>query len=116
MSDTKQNPKKTDVSPNNLTDSKTFDERISNLVPAYLQNRHNELSELKNLIIKLEYKQIERIGHRLKGNALSYGFPKLSEYGAQLETAAKALDQELIHTIIEKIESFLSTQSTKMTS
>lgn len=86
-----------------------FDARMADLVPGYLSNRRKELLELKRMLETSEFEGIERIGHKLKGNALSYGFPNLGLLGSALEAAANAKDPAKSRELISEIETFLKT-------
>lgn len=81
--------------------------RIARLIPNYLENRKKELSELKTFLVAHDYPSIERVGHKLKGNAASYGFDELGLIGAQLETSAKNSDHSQTTHLIGEIETFL---------
>ncbi len=48
---------------------------------------------------------LESLGHRLKGTGGSFGFPELTEIGADLETAAQG-PLELLRAAVEKLMSF----------
>ncbi len=84
-----------------------LEKRMAELAPNYLANRRKELLDLKKFAASSEVESVQRIGHRLKGNALSYGFPELGKLGSDLEKAAQAQDFTLIHKVISKIETFL---------
>lgn len=69
------------------------DPDLEDLVPAYFENRKLELASLKSSFISQNWAEIQNIGHKLKGNAASYGFETLTELGAFLEIAAKEKNQ-----------------------
>ena len=43
------------------------------------------------------------LGHRLKGNGASYGFPEITELGAQIERLGKAGQLEAIGPYVEQL-------------
>ncbi len=61
---------------------------LIDLIPQYLTNRRKEIDVLRTAIASEDFKQIRSIGHKLKGNAGSYGFYQLSQIGEALENAA----------------------------
>lgn len=72
---------------------------------SYLNRRLVELDELASHLEKKAWKAIETVGHQMKGNAESYGFPKLSLIGKDLEHAARIQDERAIREILEKLKS-----------
>ncbi len=63
---------------------------LESLIPSFLNNRKKDIVDLRAYVATSDFKNMERIGHILKGVSASYGFEKLGEYGARLETSAKA--------------------------
>ena len=84
-----------------------LESELAELVPEYLKNRKAEISELRRLVEKADYKKIETIGHRLKGNAKSYGFEELGKLGGRLETASKEKNPTHAAEIISAMEQLL---------
>lgn len=83
---------------------KDVQDAVARLRPKYVESRRKELAELKQLLKANEFAPIKGMGHKLKGNAKSYGFPKLSELGEQLEKAAAAGDATEVTRWISEIE------------
>lgn len=71
---------------------------------SYLSRRMIELDELTSYLAKKAWKAIETVGHQIKGNAESYGFPKLSVIGKDLENAARLQDERVIAEVLEKLK------------
>lgn len=90
-----------------------LESELAELVPEYLKNRKAELGELRKFVENSDYKKIETIGHRLKGNAKSYGFEDLGKLGSLLETASKNKDLSQAVTIIGDMEKLLDQVSRK---
>jgi HPt (histidine-containing phosphotransfer) domain-containing protein len=84
-----------------------LENELAELVPEYLKNRKAEIGELKKLIEKCDYKKMETIGHRLKGNAKSYGFEDLGKLGGRLETASKEKNPTQAQEIVRDMEKLL---------
>jgi len=78
--------------------------KIAALVPTYLEHRKKELLALKEHLEKGDFTFLERVGHQLKGNAVTYGFPELGDLGSQLEKAAQEHDLTQTRSLIPRIE------------
>jgi HPt (histidine-containing phosphotransfer) domain-containing protein len=76
---------------------------------AYLQRRKADLVALEEACSKMEAPFLQRIGHQLRGNALSYGFDELSVIGTQLETASKNNDFTEATQLVKKIKQYVET-------
>jgi len=81
-----------------------IDEEIKEIIPNFLEGREKDIHLFKAAIDSEDFDQLESIGHKLKGNAGSYGFDKMSEYGAIIEIAAKDKDLEKIKSIVKEFE------------
>ncbi len=92
------------------------DPDLVDLVPGYFENRKVELISLKEFFYQKKWHEIQMIGHKLKGNAASYGFEKLTELGSFLEIAAKEHNHNQIQELISQIEIYLSCVELKLPS
>ena len=68
---------------------------LMDLIPDYLANRRKEVETLDLAIKSHDFDTIQTVGHKLKGNAGSYGFDELTRLGNILEEAGKSRD---LHT------------------
>lgn len=50
-----------------------------------------------------DWTALETIGHRLKGNGASFGFPELGDLGARLEEGAKDQDRRSCSALIDEL-------------
>ena len=75
----------------------------------YLVRRHEELDMAKQALSKGDLSPIQSMGHKLKGNGATFGFPELGELGAELETAAAENRMERISSLMSKFEQWLET-------
>lgn len=66
------------------------------LVPGFVKRREKDVADLMDALEKDDFPLIKDIGHRLKGMGVGYGFPKISEIGAVIESAAIAKDSDRI--------------------
>ena len=58
----------------------------------FLANRSRDLEKLQSASACLDFATIRTIAHNCKGIGTGYGFPAISRIGAEMSTAAKALD------------------------
>src|ERR1700733_1830871 len=65
---------------------------LMDLIPDYLANRRKEIEALDLAIKSKDFDTIQTVGHKLKGNAGSYGFDELTRLGKILEEAGKQRD------------------------
>ncbi len=71
----------------------------------YLSRRLNELDQLKNASTDEDlFSKAVEIGHRLKGNGKTFGYPMISEIGLRLEAAGKIKDKTIIRNEITDLE------------
>ena len=75
----------------------------------YIVRRHEELGLAKEALSKGDLTPIQSIGHKLKGNGATFGFPELGQLGAELETAAAEKRVEQINSLMTKFEQWLET-------
>ena len=60
--------------------------------PSFLANRRTDLEKLREALAAQDFAVIQKIAHNCKGIGKGYGFAQISEIGASMEKAAKALD------------------------
>jgi histidine phosphotransfer protein HptB len=82
------------------------DEAVKSLIETFLRRRSGDPKHIREALDTKKFDVIATIGHNLRGNGASYGFPKLSAIGEALEKAALAADdatilRELDHLIAE---------------
>lgn len=86
----------------------TVDPDLEDLIPGFLQNRHNDVSKLTALLAEKSYTEIHLLGHSMKGVGGGYGFDAITEFGAEIERAAEAEDDKLIRDYTERLADYLS--------
>ncbi len=69
----------------------------------YLNRRVLELEELRNCLTSNNFEFAMMIGHKLKGNGETFGFPNISVIGNLLEKAALDKDRDKVQENIEKL-------------
>lgn len=85
------------------------DTSVISLIPDFLARRSADLDVLRACQSgRASLETVARIGHNLRGSALSYGFPRLSELGALLEEAARIRDLGRIARLADKMEQLVA--------
>lgn len=67
---------------------------LGDLVPLYLDERSADVERLTRASEAGAWGEVRSIGHRLKGTAVSYGFPAVEQIGRKLEEAAELEDRD----------------------
>ena len=83
------------------------------IVSRYLDRRKSDLEHCATWLREKDFVALETIGHQLKGNGVTFGFPILSEMGEKLEEAAQKCDikaselalKEISHWVQKKLSS-----------
>ena len=81
---------------------------LLDLIPQYLANRRAEIILLKDAVALEDFSMIQNIGHKLKGNAGSYGFSRLTELGSTLEKAGQQRDLDTAKKSVTAYSDYLS--------
>jgi CheY-like chemotaxis protein len=78
------------------------------LVPAFLENRREDVVAIRSLLEQGAYGGIESIGHKMKGTGRSYGFEAISRIGSDIEFAAHQQDAATVERLLASLEQYLS--------
>jgi len=70
------------------------EEDMADVVPAYLEKRRAEVAVYRRALEAGDFDTIKHLAHKMKGTGTGYGFPRLTELGAALETSALQKDAE----------------------
>lgn len=89
------------------------DEDLEDLIPGFLNNRNADIGKLQQAADASDFETLRSIGHSLKGVGGGYGFEKMSELGASIETAAKGEQLEEIKSFIAALENYLQNVEVK---
>lgn len=79
------------------------------LIKNYLSRRETDLLDCTKALKEKNFELLLRIGHKLKGNALIYGYPELGELGAQMEESAGNKNSDELSRQIERFKHLLDT-------
>jgi signal transduction histidine kinase/CheY-like chemotaxis protein/HPt (histidine-containing phosphotransfer) domain-containing protein len=88
-------------------DNSTPDPSIARMAPRYMSNVAKDVSALRAARPAEDYATLQRIGHNLHGTGGSFGFPRITELGACIESAAKRRAIDEIGPAIEELASYV---------
>lgn len=73
----------------------------------YLERRVNDLDACFESLKKKNFLSLERVGHRLKGSATTFGHPELSSIGEKLERSAVMEDEPQVEAVLKEFKLWL---------
>ena len=79
------------------------DELMAELTSFFISDLGQRIEQFNEDIVKRNQSEVIRFGHSLKGTAGSYGFPKFSKLGAEIEKAGEAGEWKKIETLQKRI-------------
>jgi HPt (histidine-containing phosphotransfer) domain-containing protein len=79
-------------------------ELLSRILPSYIKAREEDARKLHLALEASDFHILERLGHKIRGSALTYGFVKTAALAEQLERAARAQDLEICAAFVENME------------
>ncbi|HEX7466854.1 MAG TPA: ATP-binding protein, partial [Usitatibacter sp.] len=66
--------------------------KFADLIPAFLQNRRQDVVEMTQALERGDFQTVQRLGHDMKGVGDSYGFKAITDIGARLEEAGASVN------------------------
>ncbi|MGD0526752.1 MAG: Hpt domain-containing protein [Polyangiaceae bacterium] len=78
------------------------------LLPRFVGHRERDVVTIRLALEHGDFETVARLGHNMRGNGISYGFPDISAIGERLETAAGAKDEGLIREALEALETWVT--------
>ena len=77
------------------------------LLRRYVSRRGEDITHCLHFLEDRNFEQLEKLGHKFKGSALTFGFQDLSSIGRELEAAAQERDQEKCLKAVVSFRSWL---------
>ena len=74
----------------------------------YIERRKKDLDSLRLALSSQAFEEFKRIGHQLKGNAASFGYPDLEKVAIQMEAAGEHQDVQEAPRQLEEYQSWLN--------
>jgi len=83
------------------------DPEIEEIVPIFLQNRHDDVESIMKALQQDDFETIRILGHSMKGAGGGYGFDDITDIGHYLEQAAKERNSEMVRKHVEYLAAYL---------
>ena len=83
------------------------DADLEELIPGFLQNRHEDIKTILNALEKGDYETVRILGHSMKGSGGGYGFDAITDIGHSIEDAAKEKNPEEIKKQVNALSGYL---------
>ena len=74
----------------------------------YLERRKQDYDDCLKALSEKNYELFLKVGHQVKGNAVSFGYADLGLIAAHLEKAAAAKDIQKIESLLSEFKEFLN--------
>lgn len=84
-----------------------IDKDLEDIFDEYLKHREEDIIKFEISISQNDFLSIQVIGHRLAGNAGSYGLVELGKIGSSIEAAAKDKDTRNLKKYFEEYVQFI---------
>jgi HPt (histidine-containing phosphotransfer) domain-containing protein len=80
---------------------------LQDLIPDFLESQQRNLQEIREAADTCAFHTILAVGHRMKGDAGSYGFDGLHEMGLAIEQAARERNTDRIRRLVAQATMYL---------
>lgn len=80
----------------------------------YLKRRIQDIQKLRDSLEMDDYSYALKLGHQVKGNAVTFEFPHMTTIGVEMENAAKLRDKEQVRNLLTKMESAIQVAQNNM--
>jgi signal transduction histidine kinase/HPt (histidine-containing phosphotransfer) domain-containing protein len=77
---------------------------VATLLPKFFANRERDVVTLREALAGEDFETIARLGHNMRGNGVSYGFPEVSAIGKRIERAGQRRNARAASAQIAKLE------------
>jgi HPt (histidine-containing phosphotransfer) domain-containing protein len=72
------------------------------MMTRYLERRIRELEDCQRFLADKQFTKLEKVGHQLRGNGVTFGFPELSSIGIKLEQSSQDKDLPSTHEALQE--------------
>ena len=80
---------------------------FADLIPAFLQNRSEDVSAMLDALDRGDFESVASLGHGMKGAGGSWGFQAITDIGAALELAAESADNDSSRKWVGELSRYL---------
>ena len=77
------------------------------LLPNFIAHRRRDAGTIREAIPRGDFETISRLGHNMRGNGRSYGFPVIGAIGERMETAANIRNLDSILNELRALEDWI---------
>jgi HPt (histidine-containing phosphotransfer) domain-containing protein len=77
------------------------------IMSRYFERRKRDVEECIEHLKTGDMRFIEKVGHQLKGNGVTFGFPELSDIGTEMEQAVQSGDKSEISLAVGKFSDWV---------
>lgn len=81
---------------------------LEDLIPVFMGNRRKEVDALRDALAADNFDQLRQLGHRMRGVGSSYGFDRVSVFGARIEEGARYGDRVAIENCVTEYSEYLA--------
>jgi CheY-like chemotaxis protein len=81
---------------------------VGRLLPRFLENRERDTVAIRRALACEDFDTIATLGHNMRGNGVSYGFPEVSAIGWRLESAALRRDARPVEEELGRLEACIA--------
>jgi HPt (histidine-containing phosphotransfer) domain-containing protein len=78
------------------------------LFPQFLANRVRDLARCREALVRGDLELVARLGHNMRGNGVSFGLPRVSTIGGQIEDAANTNDVAALGALLDALEAYVA--------
>jgi HPt (histidine-containing phosphotransfer) domain-containing protein len=71
----------------------------------YLDRRKQDIIACHDALSRQDFQFLERLGHQIKGNAITFGFNEFTSIAIEMEKAAKSKSLASLTTLVQQFES-----------
>ena len=88
-----------------------FEPRLARIYPVFFASREEDLNAYAACLAvdPCDWAGLEKLGHRMKGAGSSFGFPQVSQWGEDIESAAIEQQEERVRALFEQLKTYLDT-------
>lgn len=84
------------------------DARLHAVIPGYLDNRRKDVQAISEALEHSDWEAIRGLGHKMSGTGGGYGFARITEIGAALESAAREQDAAAVRSQVAELSRYLA--------
>ncbi|MGH7284466.1 MAG: Hpt domain-containing protein [Polyangiaceae bacterium] len=88
-------------------DPKVKADALAELLPGFLQRRQDDVRVLREALAVSDFARVSEVGHKIRGNGATFGFPEITEIGERLEFAAKKHEDEHARREVDRLEKLI---------